>query len=309
MQNPNVLIVGAGAVGSYYGGRLSQSGAKVSVLSRSDYEEVKKNGINIQSVNGDFKFIPDEVVKSVSDYSKKPDYIIVTTKVLPELDIVNLIKSQVKKNTSIVLIQNGINIEEKIYNTFPENEIISGLAFICVSKVSPGTILHQDFGRLAIGTYPNGISKKVTFLQNLFNESGVKCLTNENIVNSRWQKLVWNAPFNPLSVILGGATTEMILKNEKTTVLAKKIMQEVVDLAKLSGYELPNDIIEKNIKNTLNMAPYKTSMLLDFENKRPLEVEAILGNTLKIAEENNFLASNLKVIYEILSFLNDNNLK
>ena len=79
-KDPQIFIIGAGAIGAFYGGKLSQSGAKVSVLSRSDYDAVKADGFNIKSPLGDFIFKPESVVNNVADFSGVPDFVIVATK-------------------------------------------------------------------------------------------------------------------------------------------------------------------------------------------------------------------------------------
>ncbi|NLI57440.1 MAG: 2-dehydropantoate 2-reductase [Clostridium sp.] len=307
MKSINILVVGTGAIGSFYGGKLAMAGASVSTLVRSDYEYVKANGIKVKSINGNFVFKPDEVVQKVEDYSKTPDYIIVSTKVIPSINVEEIIRPKVGDNTAIVLIQNGIDIEDPIAKAFPENEIISCLAFIGVSKTGPGQINHQEFGRIVIGSYPKGKTKKVTQLQEMFNASNVPCTVDENIVSARWEKLIWNAPFNPISVIGGGITTDIIINNSESLKLVKKIMNEVIDLANAFGHNLPKSLADKNIEYTLEMKPYKPSMLLDYENKRPLEVEAILGNAVRLARRKNFPAPNLETMYAMLLLLDENN--
>lgn len=303
MTNTKILVVGTGAIGGFYGSLLAKAGAKVATVCRSDYEIVKKSGIKINSPLGNFRFIPNQVLKEVAEYSENPDYILVATKVLPKIDIINIIKSKVSKNTSIILIQNGISIEEPLFKAFPENEIISGLAFICASKINPGEIFHQDYGMLTIGTYPRGISTKVTLLKELLSSAGIKCITSDNIILNRWIKLIWNAPFNPISVIAGGVDTKTILKNKESYELTKNIMHEVVLLANKSGFNISTDTIQANIDNTLKMTPYKTSMLLDFENSRPLEVDAILGNTVKIARSFGIKIPYIESLYALLTLI------
>ncbi|HPI90473.1 MAG TPA: 2-dehydropantoate 2-reductase [Spirochaetota bacterium] len=299
-NNPEILLVGTGAVGSFYGGKLFQAGARVSTLCRSDYDIVKKNGISVQSIYGNFTYKPDEVIRTADEYSKKPDYIIVATKVLPEIDIVSMIKKTVHPGTSIVLMQNGIGIEKPVRSSFPDNEIISALAFICVSRNSPGNIDHQDYGRIVIGTYPSGISEKVELLCSLLKKSGVPCEIDTNITAARWKKLIWNAPFNPISVLAGGADTKSMMESEATFHLIEEVMKEVALLAEKTGTALSEDIIKKNLDDTRVMKPYKTSMLLDFENKRPLEVEAILGNALRIASEQGITVPHIESLYGLL---------
>ncbi|MDQ2085199.1 2-dehydropantoate 2-reductase [Herbivorax sp. ANBcel31] len=307
MEKINILVVGTGAIGSFYGGKLAMAGANVSALIRSDYEHVHKKGIYVKSINGDFVFKPDETIKKVEDYSKTPDYIIVSTKVLPSINIEKIIKPKVGSNTAIVLIQNGIDIEDPIAKAFPENDIISCLAFIGVSKTGSGQINHQEFGRIVIGNYPKSNTQKVAKLDELFSKSGVPCIIDENIIASRWKKLIWNAPFNPISVIGGRLTTDIILKNDESLDFTKKIMKEIIGLANAFGYNLPQSLVDENISNTLKMKPYKPSMLLDYEHKRPLEVEAILGNAVRLARKKDFPVPNLEAIYAMLLLLDENN--
>lgn len=308
-KNVKIVLFGTGAVGSFYAGKLAQAGASVSVVSRSDYDIVKKNGIRIKSVLGDFHFIPDRVLKNGSEYSDTADYVIVATKVLPEIDVHLMIRDAVKPESSIVLLQNGIDIEKPVAEKFRENEIISALAFICVSRSEYGIINHQDYGNLMLGRYPGGSSDKVTKLVEMFAGSGINVDGTDDVIAARWKKLLWNAPFNPLSVICGGADTKEMLEDREVKSLCVDIMNEVLSLSIADGHPLNEVLIRKNIKDTEMMTPYKTSMLLDFENKRPMEVEAILGNALRIAEKYNIKTNNIKTIYALLSILNKKNLK
>ncbi len=304
-----VLIVGTGAVGSFYSGKLAQAGARVSALCRSDFDIVKERGITVKSINGDFHFKPAEVVNNIADYQAEPDYIIVATKALPEINTADIISEKVCSNTSIVMLQNGINIEDEVYNRFPENEVISGIAFICATRTAPALIEHIDYGRLIIGKYPRGSSENAEKLANLFLISGINCKVDDNIIMSRWKKLLWNAPFNPISVLGGGIDTKTIIESESSLKLVRDIMEEVIAIAEKSGYSISSENIQKMIDETIRMTPYKTSMLNDFENRRPMEVEAILGNTIRLAENYDLHVPCLKSIYALLSLVNEQNQK
>ncbi|PPK77074.1 ketopantoate reductase [Methylobacter tundripaludum] len=294
-----VLVIGAGAVGAFYGSLLAQAGAEVSVVCRSDYDQVKQHDfiINSQAL-GRWNFTPAQVLKNVADFKGTPDYILLCTKVIPTLDRVALIRPAVGRNTAIVFIQNGVEIEQEMLNAFPHNELISGLAFICCNRTGPGEILHLAYGRLALGNLPNGISRKTVQLCELFNQSGIDCGAVDNIVTGRWQKCVWNAPFNPLSVLSGGLLTLDILQTQEFFV--RSIMQEICDIAAASGHPLPNDIVNINIENTYAMPPYKTSMLLDYESGQPMETEAILGNALRAAQRLGVAAPHLESVYALM---------
>lgn len=294
-----VLVIGAGAIGAFYGSLLAQAGAEVSVICRSDYDQVKQHDfiINSQAL-GRWNFTPAQVFQNVADFRGTPDYILLCTKVIPTLDRVALIRPAVGRNTAIVFIQNGVEIEQEMLAAFPNNEIISGLAFICCNRVGPGEILHLAYGRLALGNLPNGISRKTAQLCELFNQSGIDCGASEDIVTGRWQKCVWNAPFNPLSVLSGGLQTLDILQTQEA--LVRSIMQEVCNIAAASGHPLPDDIVNINIENTYAMPPYKTSMLLDYENGQPMETEAILGNALRAAQRLGVAAPYLESVYALM---------
>ena len=137
-------------------------------------------------------------------------------------------------------------------------------------------------------------------MANLWQKSGIEVEISDKILFERWKKLVWNGAFNPLSVILRGKNTAEILNNDLALNLVKNIMKEICQLAKADNCELPADVIEKNIIATQQMTPYKTSMLLDFEAGRQMEVEAILGNAVKFAQSKSISIPYLSPIYAIL---------
>jgi 2-dehydropantoate 2-reductase len=302
-KNPvRILVVGTGAVGGFYGSRLAQAGAQVTTVNRSDYEAVAKNGILIDSIDGNYHFKPHNVLRKVAHYKSYPDYILVALKSLPQLDIADIIAPAVGPKTTIFLLQNGVNIEENISVKFFDNEIISGLAFICVNRTKPGHIIHLCHGKLVVGTYPNGSSVAVSKLADLFNKSSTPCRISETIVTERWRKLIWNAPFNPISV-LTRTDTQQIMSQPETVALVRSIMEEVYAVAASVGHNLPTDIIDINIADTQIMRPYKTSMLLDYEGNRPLEIETILGNVVRTAKKNGVMVPRLQTMYELLKLL------
>lgn len=294
-----VLVIGAGAIGAFYGSLLAKAGAEVSVVCRSDYDQVKQHGFIIDSHPlGGWNFTPAQVLKNAADFKGTADYVLLCTKVIPSLDRVALIRPAVAENTAIVFIQNGVEIEQEILAAFPNNEVVSGLAFICCNRVGPGEIVHLAYGRLALGNLPNGVSGKTAQLCGLFKQSGIECGAIDNIVTGRWQKCVWNAPFNPLSVLSGGLPTLDILQTQESFV--RSIMQEVCDIAAAAGHPLPDDIVNINIEHTYAMPPYKTSMLLDYENGHPMETEAIVGNALRAAQRLGIAVPHLESVYALM---------
>ncbi|PPD34287.1 MAG: 2-dehydropantoate 2-reductase [Methylomonas sp.] len=298
-MNDKILIVGAGAIGGFYGGLLAKAGADVSVVCRSDYDIVKRQGFLIDSYSlGRWHFQPRQVLRDASEYQDEADYLILCSKVTSDVDRVAMVRAGLSQHSTIVFIQNGVEIETELQQAFPEHELISGLAFVCCNRLQAGAIHHLAYGKLTLGNLPKGVSAKTRQLQALFLAAGIECLLSEDIVTSRWQKCVWNAPFNPLSVLSGGLPTLAILQNQEH--LVRRIMQEVCDIAAGCGHPLPESIIENNIQSTYAMPPYKTSMLLDFERQHSMEIEAILGNALRAAQRQGVATPTLEAMYALM---------
>lgn len=291
-----VLIIGSGAVGGYFGAKLAQAGAEVSVLARSDYAHVREHGIHIQSPDGDYHFQPRQVVSHAAELAEAPDYAVVCIKVVEGADRVAMLQGAVGPQTGIVLLSNGIGIEPEVAAAFPGNEIISALAFIGVTRTAPGQIHHQAYGNLAMGSYGGGVSAKTQALAEAFQAAGVKCTANEDIATARWQKCVWNAAFNPVSVLTGLDTGQILASQES---FIRTLMQEVCAIAAASGHPLPDSLVDKSIHSTLKMPPYKTSMLVDYEAGRPLELEAILGNAVRAGQQAGVAAPHLETVYAL----------
>lgn len=294
----NVLVIGSGAVGSFYGSLLARQGAKVSVLARSDYAAIKERGIDIEGKDGVHHFQPARVLRDAAELEEKPDYVLLCVKMAEGVDRSGLLRGAVGPRTSIVLLCNGIAVEPEIAEAFPDNELVSGLAFICVTRTAPGKIWHQAYGRLALGNYPAGLSEKTKALCAAFERSGVACEGSGNITTARWRKCVWNAAFNPLSVLSGGLSTADILAAQES--LVRALMEEIAAIAKAAGHPLAEDIVEQNIASTQQMPPYKTSMLLDFEAGRPMETEAILGNAVRGGQKLGVAIPHLESVYALM---------
>jgi 2-dehydropantoate 2-reductase len=294
----NVLVIGTGAVGSFYGSMLAKAGVDVSVVARTDFDYIRRHGIHLQSKLGNYHFLPKQVVRDASELTEPPDYVLLCIKVVEQVDRTAILRGAVGPGTAIVLLSNGIGVEQQIADNFPANELISGLAFICVTRTAPGTIWHQAYGRLALGNYPRGTSAKTLALAAQFEASGVNCMATEDITTARWQKCVWNAAFNPLSVLSGGLATSDILSSQEA--LVRALMQEICAIAEAAGHPLPPDSVDRNVESTYKMPPYKTSMLLDFEAGRALETEAIIGNAVRAGMALGVPIPHLESVYALM---------
>jgi len=296
----NVLIVGAGAVGALFGSALARQGARVSVVCRSDYDAVSRDGYDIRSpVFGDHPFRPERVYRNVADCSEPPDYLLLTAKVLENVDRAALIRPAVGPRTVIVLIQNGVDIEPPIAEAFPDNELLSSLAFVAVGRGAPGQVNHLSLGSLILGRYPSGVTPAAQAIAAAFEAGKVPCKLTENVIGARWQKAVWNAVFNPISILGGVLDTNAMLRTDAEVTFARHAMQEVCDVAQAAGHPQSPNLIEQMLATTRAMPAYKTSMALDYENGRPMELEAILGNTVRAARKVGVATPNLDAIYAL----------
>lgn len=300
-----VCIVGTGAIGGYYGAQLAKAGTLVSTVHRSDFAVVREKGIYIDSIDGSYHFRPAQVLQHVADLKDYPDYILVALKVLGEISTAEVIRPIVGPSTTILLLQNGIEIEEAVAQAFPDNELLSGLAFICATRRIPGHIEHTCYGHLTVGRFPSGSSPAAQRLAQLFERAGTICGVSERIAWDRWKKLVWNAAFNPLSV-LSQTTTREMLAHPASAQLVRHVMQEVCEIATAAGYPLGEEVIQKNLQATQRMKPYKTSMLQDYLAGRSMEVDAILGNPIRAAKRSHIDVPHMETLYAVLSLFVSN---
>jgi 2-dehydropantoate 2-reductase len=296
------LVIGAGAIGALYGHVIARAGIEVSVVARSDHDLIVKDGYQIKSVHlGDETFKPKHVIRKTTDWAEAaPDLLLVCTKVLDDLDQVSLLKPVVGVNTKIILIQNGIDIESPIQAAFPNNEIISALAFVQVSRLAPAVIEHFSYGELTIGTFPKGIGQGCQQFGQLLEQGGLPGKLTDDVVNARWQKCLWNAPFNPTSALTGPSKTHTILDALQGEEMIRDMMLEVANTAAAAGHPLPVGIIDQYVQATKDVKPYKTSMALDAQNRRPMETEAILGNTVRIARRLGVATPKLDTLYALM---------
>ena len=295
-NKPDILVIGAGAIGSFYGAILKRAGCTVSVVLRSDYDAVKADCFRFTSPLGELSWTPDQVYQPGDTPGRLPDYVLLCVKVLPGVDRAELVRPWMGEQTGLVLIENGLDIERELADAFPRNPLVSCLAFIAVSRTGPGTVNHQAYGQLVMVNFPTGFDHHCAQLAGLFREGGIDINETDAVVGERWRKCVWNTPFNPLSVLANGADTLAMLDAPGGEGLIRTLMEEVIAVAQADGYPMPDGIIEKNLSGTRAMGAYKNSMALDYLNDRPIELDAILGNVVAIADRLNVPVPHLRTV-------------
>ena len=302
MERSKVLLIGAGALGVFFASKLAKAGAETAIVARSDYETAKLRGYEVDDKGTVNRYLPDHVIRRAAECPFIPDYILFTAKVLPEADPAKLTAGIIlKPSTAVVLIQNGIAIEDKIAELFPKQEILSAVAYLCASRPEPGKVLNTGPGRLEIGSYPAGApSQTAKRLAEMFNAGGAPCKLLENIQQARWRKLLWNVPFNPVSVLAGGGDTGWLCDGSELEKLCRDLMDEVIAAVASAGIEITSREADDMMAYTKSLSPYNSSMLQDYLAGRPLEVEAILGNPLRIARKNGVAVPKIEACYALL---------
>ncbi|MCE9501149.1 MAG: 2-dehydropantoate 2-reductase [Leptospira sp.] len=303
----NISVVGAGAVGIFYGAKLEKAGFKTEMQTRSARRKSEILQMQIRSLWGNFKS-KVKLFRSTTDMTPA-DLVIVSVKSLPIIGYKELLAPLLRKNSSILLLQNGINEEEKLHKIFPDNPVFGGLAFTCINKVSYTKIEHLDYGFIKIGPLKRKDFKLAKTIAEIFSKAEIPVETSADLRYLRWLKLLWNIPFNSLSVICNRATTDKIIRNKNTYELAEELMNEVLLIAKKEGSRIPASEIKAMLERTKKMKPYKTSMLLDFEKGNRMEVDAIFGEPLRIAKKLKVKTPVLETVTGILRFMDENRRK
>ncbi|WP_372773117.1 putative 2-dehydropantoate 2-reductase [Mangrovibacterium sp.] len=298
----NYAVVGTGALGGYYGSKLARSGKSVHFLLNSDFEYVKQHGLRIESVQGNFNLNDVQAYRSATEMPKV-DVVLVCLKTTNNYLLEELLPPLLHSASLVILIQNGLGVESKLAEQFPNLQIAGGLAFICSNKTAPGHIRHLDLGKLILGSFNLTDLKVLQQVVSDFQDAEVPCQFAEDLYFARWQKLVWNVPFNGLAVVLN-STTDRIMAQEESRRLAQEIMYEIVDGAIACGVNLSHEYADEMLAMTAKMPPYAPSMKLDFDLKRPMEVHAIYSEPINDAASNGFEMKKVAVLEKQLHFYN-----
>lgn len=310
MANCTYAILGTGALGGYYGACLQRAGLEAHFLLHSDYEHVCQHGLVIESPDGDFT-LPQ--VNAYGDVSKMPpcDVVVVALKTTQNHLLPEMLAGVVKDDGVVLVLQNGLGIEEEVARIVGSKRVIGGLCFLCSNKVGPGHIHHLDYKQITLGEYTSdyqfgGITERMRKISADFERAGIPIQLSEDLLLARWQKLVWNIPYNGLSVVLD-ATTNELMADQHTRSLVEQLMREVVAGAAATARIIPDYFIQQMLEYTEKMTPYRTSMKLDYDEKRSLEVETMFGNPLHTATAAGADLPLIAMLYRQLKFLDAKN--
>ncbi|KAK5108289.1 hypothetical protein LTR62_008604 [Meristemomyces frigidus] len=306
---PRILVFGAGGVGCIYAYILHKAGASVTAVCRTNYNVAKTKGITVRSkIFGRQHFQPT-VVKTVQEALQHGpfDYLLVCSKAFP--GTAELIKDAVTdRHTAIVLAQNGIGLEEDYVKLYPENTIISGVVYLPVTQVDQGVVEHGPLERFEIGTFPADAGEQAKSqcrgLSELFKAGGGSAPLFDDIQPLRWIKVAVNAAWNPTTALTMCDDANYLRSSPQAEPLIRGIMKEVSTVAAAAGYPdaITHEVIERDLarpKSRLETGGKEPSMLTDIREGRSLEVEAIVGNTLRLGQRYGVKTPYLEMLYAL----------
>jgi 2-dehydropantoate 2-reductase len=298
-MNLRIAVVGSGAIGLYYGGKLAHSGLDVHFLMRGDLAETRQKGLTIRGQDENFRVAKINCYNSTKEIGPC-DLVLIAVKATSNEEMVDLIPPLLREGTMLMTLQNGLGNEEFLAGHFGAERVLGGLCFICLSRVSRTVVERFDYGHVVIGEYGRLPQARTYDLASKFKECGIKCDIAEDLALERWRKLVWNIPFNGLSILAGGIDTAVILADKDLHRSTTALMQEVIAAANQCGHALPIATAAEQMKRTETMGAYQPSTLLDFVSARPLEIEAIWGEPLRRAAAAGAQTPRLQVLYSLL---------
>lgn len=309
----DVLLYGLGAIGSFYAFILSRSeNVRLTVVARSNYDAVKDKGLTITSENhGHHVVTPYRVVRSPEEAQSTFDYIVCAHKAIDQESVPRQLAPAVdEKRTTVVIIQNGVGNEEPFRRAFPRASILSCVTWVGARQSEPGLILHTTSEDMQIGLFPNHSieesleKERLDRFASLLRHGATVFQVVPDIQVQRWEKVVWNAAWNSLTTLTMLDTHSWLSSSPGATPLTRKLMCEVIDVARKCNVPLDHSLADRLIDKILGMHTIGSSMQTDAKNGKPMEVEVILGYPVQKGRELGLNIPTLETIYTILTGIN-----
>jgi len=295
-----IAIVGSGSIGLYYGMRLALGGADVRFLLRSDLDAVRSRG-TLRLVNGaETRELGSPAVFATPVEIGPVDLVVITLKTTSNSHLPALVPPLLGPETAILTLQNGLGSDEHLASLFGSGRVIGGLAFIATNRTAPGEVTCFHAGSLTVGEFAGPPAARTRSLAAQFNEAGVKTRIADNLDSARWHKLVWNVPFNGLTIAAGGISTDLVCSDPALTAEARALMAEIQTGAAAFGHSISDDFLKRQFEVTVPMGAYRPSSLVDFLAGREVEVEPIWGEPLRRAQAAGASLPRLALLYALL---------
>lgn len=284
-----ILVFGAGAIGSFIGGMLSQA-YDVTLIGRKPHlDAINEHGLSVTGKTN-LIFYP-KTAENVDDYlikygeDVKPDLVIITVKSYNTHVAIQALQPIIDESVRILSLQNGLTNLETIKNYYRRSQVIGGVISHGVIFQKPGHIKHAGEGEIILGGFGHVPKEDVKEVTSAFNEAGLNSLYTDNILGEMWVKAAVNASINPLTAIIG-RKNGYLLEVQEFTKLVENICNEVVTVGRAAGIKLPQcDMINKTKTVIRLTSENKSSMLQDIERQRQTEIDSINGAIVNVGKK------------------------
>ena len=289
----SIAVLGTGAVGCYYGVRLAEAGYDVRFLVRHGYDAVRADGFRLTSHLGDVELASPTLAETPEELAAhgRVDWLIVALDA-HELDqLARLAQPLMTTETAALAIVGGIGIEEQVADALRRYRVFGGLGFIGVGQPRPGRIVHREFGALDIGHHGDD-AEAVQEAVALWAPTVVAARPASCLARARWHKMIWDVPFNGLSVVAGGATSGFVLETPALAAFARSVMAEILAIgnADLESRGLPpiddgEEACERAMRLMGTTENYIPPAGIEFVRRQPLDVDAMFALPAQRAQE------------------------
>ena len=299
---PRIAIIGAGALGSYYGARLAKAGYDVHFLIRTGRAAIMAQGIRIKTPTERIHLRKPQVYGTAAEIGVC-DLVIVALKATANDQLARMLPPLMGEHTVVLTLQNGLGVEEPVAEVVGGEHVLGAICYIGSYRTAPGTINCTFPGLMMIGEFGRPVQERTRDVAAVFNKAGVKAEAHENLEEQRWKKLVWNVPFNGLAIAAGSVTTDVLLADDGIRLLARRLMEELVDAAAKFGHVIPRSFVDAQFERTEKMGTYRPSSLTDYEEGRAVELEEIWGEPVRRAKSVGVPVPRLEMLYWLIKRL------
>ncbi len=297
-----IVVMGAGAVGGYFGAKLAGAGHDVVFVARGKHlEALRRDGLRVRSSGGELR-VEDALFTADAAQAVRADLILLCVKSYDTEGAAELLRPIVAASTTILSLQNGVDNSDKIARRFGESRTLAGVVYVGAQVVAPGVIEHSSGGRIIFGPRTGGDRKAAKVIAEALAGAAVDCQTSADIQTVLWRKLLWNAPFCAISS-LTHATVKDIIESESLSELAADCMEDVRQAARTCDVDLPSQGFREVFDFSKTLGAFKPSMLQDLEARKPLEYEAFNGIVVKLLEKTGKGAPVNRAFYATLKYL------
>ncbi|MCE4615195.1 MAG: 2-dehydropantoate 2-reductase [Desulfurococcales archaeon] len=294
----NILILGAGAMGSLYGALLAKAGYEITLLDIDEekVDTINSNGVHVTGIE-EFEMHPKATIKPPL---KPPSVIFIFTKSYSTDDALRSVKHLITSKTLLVTLQNGLGNEE-IARKYAD-KVIGGVTTYAAVLENPGVVRWAGRGISIIGGYPTGIPSYVYTVREVLSDAGFNTITTDNIIGWKWLKAIVNSAINPIGALLH-VKNGYILETSVLKQLALDIVREGRRIAVRQGVNIPGKPGEMLVKTLQSTRENYNSMLQDLSRCRRTEIDYINGRILEVARKAGLKAPLNQALWSLIKAL------